>query len=89
LAAHVIRFSCFAFCSADINGDGLLSLQELSDWINEKIQEHINKAVRENFGLFVAIDNNPRNGRLTLCDLYLSACTVFKLYTHISDIMRW
>ena len=60
-------------CSADINGDGLLSLQELSDWISEKIQEHISEALRENFGLFVSIDNNPRNGRLIIPDLYIIA----------------
>lgn len=53
------------FNSADINGDGLLSLQELSDWISEKIQEHISEALRENFGLFVSIDNNPRNGMIS------------------------
>jgi hypothetical protein len=56
--------------SADTSGDGLLSLQELSDWINEKIQEHINEALRENFGLFVSIDNKPRNGKLVACVLY-------------------
>lgn len=53
------------FNNADINGDGLLSLQELSDWINEKIQEHISEALRENFGLFVSIDNKPRNGMIS------------------------
>ncbi|KDR09191.1 45 kDa calcium-binding protein isoform X2 [Zootermopsis nevadensis] len=50
------------FKNADVSGDGLLSLQELSDWINKKIQEHINEALRDNFGLFDAIDNNPKNG---------------------------
>jgi len=69
---EVIIIPCLrvALCSADINGDGLLSLQELSDWISEKIQEHINEALRENFGLFVSIDNNPRNGRLIIPNPY-------------------
>lgn len=74
---------CLAFCSADVSGDGLLSLQELSDWINKKIQEHINEALRDNFGLFDAIDNNPKNGRLALCDLYLSACIEINLCTFL------
>jgi hypothetical protein len=63
-----------AACSADINGDRLLSLQELSDWINEKVRKHINEAMRENFGLFVSIDNKPRNGRLAPCVMYKVAC---------------
>jgi hypothetical protein len=84
LAQSFILYSCFTSCSADLSGDGLLSLQELSDWINEKIQEHINEALRENFGLFVAIDNNPRNGRLALCDLYLSACIEIHVYTFLN-----
>jgi len=71
----IIPCLCVAVCSADINGDGLLSLQELSDWISEKIQEHINEALRENFGLFVSIDNNPRNGRLIIPDPYIIACS--------------
>jgi len=47
----------------------------LSEWISEKIQEHINEALRENFGLFVSIDNNPKNGRLINPDLYIIACS--------------
>jgi len=73
LEVIIIPGLCLAVCSADINGDGLLSLQELSDWISEKIQEHINEALRENFGLFVSIDDNPRNGRLIIPDLYIIA----------------
>jgi hypothetical protein len=69
LEVIVIPYLCVAVYSADSNGDGLLSLQELSDWISAKIQEHINEALRENFGLFVSIDNNPRNGRLIIPDL--------------------
>ena len=74
---EVIIVPCLyvAVCRADINVDGLLSLQELSDWISEKIQEHINEALRENFGLFVSIDNNPRNGRLIIPDPYIIACS--------------
>jgi hypothetical protein len=71
LEVIVIPYLCVAFFSADINGDGLLSLLELSHWISEKIQEHINEALRENFGLFVSIDNNPRNGRSAIPDIYI------------------
>jgi hypothetical protein len=76
-----------AVCSADINGDGLLSLQELSDWINEKIQEHINEALRENFGLFVSIDNKPRNGRLASCFTCKVACSEIQ-GMHIAEYRR-
>jgi hypothetical protein len=70
-----------AFCRADISGDGFLSLQELSDWINEKIQEHINEALRENFGLFVSIDNKPRNGRfyVKLYVVKFRVCTLLNI----------
>ncbi|XP_067005126.1 45 kDa calcium-binding protein [Anabrus simplex] len=53
------------FHKADIDSNGLLSLVELADWINAKIQEHINQALQENFGLFTAIDTNPRNGMVS------------------------
>lgn len=75
LEVIIIPCLCVAVCSADINGDGLLSLQELSDWISEKIQEHINEALRENYGLFVSIDDNPRNGGLIIPDPYIIACS--------------
>jgi hypothetical protein len=84
-----------AVCSADISGDRLLSLQELSDWINEKIQEHISEALRENFGLFVSIDNKPRNGRLAPCVIYVKLHVVkFRIHTLLTvradDILeRW
>ncbi|PSN30042.1 hypothetical protein C0J52_28038 [Blattella germanica] len=63
------------FHKADIDGNKLLSIQELSDWINKKIQEHINEALRENFGLFVAIDNNPRNDEILTEDEFSSLQT--------------
>jgi hypothetical protein len=83
LEVIVIPYFCVAVYSADVNGDGLLSLQELSDWINEKIQEHINEALRENFGLFVSIDNNPRNGRLIIPYVYIISYSETELI-HIS-----
>lgn len=78
-----------AVCSADINGDRLLGLQELSDWINEKIQEHINEALRENFGLFVSIDNKPRNGRLAPCVMYKVACSEIQCMHNTEHRRRW
>ncbi|XP_063231029.1 45 kDa calcium-binding protein isoform X2 [Bacillus rossius redtenbacheri] len=50
------------FNKADTDGDGFLSVQELANWINNKVQEHITQALQENFGLFTAIDIQPRNG---------------------------
>lgn len=50
------------FRRADTDEDQLLDIQELAKWIHAKITEHITRAMRENVGLFTAIDNNPRNG---------------------------
>lgn len=50
------------FRRADTDDDHLLDIQELAKWIHAKITEHITRAMRENVGLFTAIDNNPRNG---------------------------
>lgn len=50
------------FRRADTDGNQLLDLQELAKWIHAKITEHITRAMRDNVGLFTAIDNNPRNG---------------------------
>lgn len=50
------------FQRADTNQDRLLDIQELAKWIHTKITEHISRAMKENVGLFTAIDNNPRNG---------------------------
>lgn len=51
------------FKKADIDQNQLLDIQELAKWIHTKITEHISRAMRENVGLFTAIDNNPRNGK--------------------------
>ncbi|XP_071451082.1 45 kDa calcium-binding protein [Hetaerina americana] len=53
------------FLRADTDGDGLLSVAELTSWIGGKIKDHLDHALKENFGLFAAIDNNPRNGVIT------------------------
>jgi len=54
------------FRRADVDENQLLDIQELAKWIHAKITEHITRAMRDNVGLFTAIDNNPRNG-ITLC----------------------
>ena len=51
------------FQRADADQDQLLDIQELAKWIHTKITEHISRAMRENVGLFTAIDNNPRNSK--------------------------
>ena len=52
------------FHRADTDEDETLDIQELAKWIHAKITDHIDRAMRENIGLFTAIDNNPRNGNL-------------------------
>lgn len=52
------------FRKADTNENQELDIQELAKWIHAKITEHINRAMRDNVGLFTLIDNNPRNGEL-------------------------
>ncbi|XP_011171995.1 45 kDa calcium-binding protein [Solenopsis invicta] len=53
------------FRRADTDKNQLLDIQELAKWIHAKITEHITRAMRENVGLFTAIDNNPRNGEVS------------------------
>ena len=50
------------FFKADIDRNKALDIRELSKWIHAKVIDHIDRAMRENIGLFTAIDNNPRNG---------------------------
>lgn len=54
------------FHRADTDENRLLDIQELAKWIHLKITEHITRAMRENVGLFTAIDINPRNGTLNI-----------------------
>ncbi|XP_033224065.1 45 kDa calcium-binding protein [Belonocnema kinseyi] len=53
------------FHRADTDEDETLDIQELAKWIHAKITDHIDRAMRENIGLFTAIDNNPRNGEIS------------------------
>ncbi|KAK0167017.1 hypothetical protein PV327_004469 [Microctonus hyperodae] len=53
------------FRKADTNENQELDIQELAKWIHAKITEHINRAMRDNVGLFTLIDNNPRNGEIS------------------------
>ncbi|XP_053989387.1 45 kDa calcium-binding protein isoform X1 [Hylaeus volcanicus] len=53
------------FQRADVDQDQLLDILELAKWIHTKITEHVSRAMRENVGLFTAIDNNPRNGEVS------------------------
>ncbi|XP_063987372.1 45 kDa calcium-binding protein [Diachasmimorpha longicaudata] len=53
------------FRRADTDENQELSIQELSKWIHAKIIDHINRAMRENVGLFTAIDDDPRNGEIS------------------------
>lgn len=50
------------FRKADTDENQLLDIQELAKWIHAKIIEHITRAMRENVGLFTAIDTNLRDG---------------------------
>lgn len=54
------------FRKADVDGNQLLDMQEIAKWIHAKIWEHVHRAMRDNVGLFTAIDDNPRNGKETV-----------------------
>ncbi|XP_043665366.1 45 kDa calcium-binding protein [Vespula pensylvanica] len=53
------------FQRADIDENQLLDIQELAKWIHVKITAHVHRAMRDNVGLFTAVDNNPRNGEIS------------------------
>lgn len=61
-AAKQISLLTDTFKKADSNTDGFLELSELSSWITKKIKEHLTLALKENFFMFTAIDQDPRNG---------------------------
>ncbi|XP_019560544.3 45 kDa calcium-binding protein [Aedes albopictus] len=51
-----------AFNKADTNRDKHLNVQELAKYINFKIRDHIDNAIRTNPTTFVEIDQKPRDG---------------------------
>ncbi|KAH0550321.1 45 kDa calcium-binding protein [Cotesia glomerata] len=53
------------FRKADVNENQELDMQEIAKWIHGKIIQHIDRAMRDNIGLFTTIDINPRNGDIS------------------------
>ncbi|XP_058116313.1 45 kDa calcium-binding protein [Anopheles ziemanni] len=62
LEQSVVNELTAAFTKADTNGDKQLGVQELAKYINLKIREHIDNAIRTNPTMFVEIDHKPRDG---------------------------
>ncbi|XP_059620991.1 45 kDa calcium-binding protein [Phlebotomus argentipes] len=54
-----------AFRKADLDADGFLAIQELARYINTRVREHIQAAVRANPFAFAEIDVSPRDGLVT------------------------
>jgi len=50
------------FTQADKDKNDKLDSKELSQWIRTKIIQHISEAIGNNYGLFMQIDINPKNG---------------------------
>lgn len=67
LSVYVIRLLCFR---ADLNGDSMLTIQELARYINRRIREHIEASIRNNPFNFSDIDRAPRNGLVTWDEYY-------------------
>lgn len=55
---------------ADLNGDSLLTLQELARFINGRIRDHIELSIKNNPIFFSKIDRSPRNGLITWDEYY-------------------
>lgn len=58
-ASNVLKF---AFRKADSNSDGFLTIRELAKYINLKIQDHIDTAIKKNPQVFSEIDKSPIDG---------------------------
>lgn len=71
MVSFTFHFSLFFFvCRADWNDDSLLTLQELAKFINRRICDHIEQAIRSNPIDFSEIDRAPRNGLVTWDEYY-------------------
>uniref|UniRef100_A0A182T9V9 EF-hand domain-containing protein n=1 Tax=Anopheles maculatus TaxID=74869 RepID=A0A182T9V9_9DIPT len=62
LEEGIVKELSAAFAKADTNGDKHLTVQELAKFINFKIREHIDEAIRTNPIMFVELDHKPRDG---------------------------
>ena len=47
---------------ADDNKNGFLDTEELAQWIQMKVSEHITVGVKTNFKVFLLLDKNPKDG---------------------------
>lgn len=56
---NVLRF---AFRKADANNDKFLTIREVAKYINLKIQDHIDTAIKRNPQIFAEIDKSPVDG---------------------------
>ncbi|XP_016974835.1 45 kDa calcium-binding protein [Drosophila rhopaloa] len=54
-----------AFKRADRNRDGILSIQEMGQYINRRIVEHIDEAIMNNAREFQRVDIGPADGLIT------------------------
>jgi len=60
----IFLFSFYFSFRADIDFNGFLTEDEISKWIQAKIEQHINQAIAENYITFAHIDVNPKDGML-------------------------
>ncbi|KAF0300417.1 calcium-binding protein [Amphibalanus amphitrite] len=55
-----------AFGKADDNKNGYLDKDELSEWIQIKVSEHITVGVKTNFKVFLLLDKSPKDGWISM-----------------------
>lgn len=56
---------------ADMNNDGYLNLDELETWMIQKVKEHFQTAVRDNYLIFTSLDKD-HNGRVTWNEYHIN-----------------
>lgn len=78
-AGNVLRF---AFRKADSNSDGSLTIRELAKYINLKICDHIDSAIKRNPQIFSEIDKSPTDGLVSWSEYH----TYFLKVSAPSDI---
>lgn len=47
-----------------------MDLDELSNYIHFRTKSHIEEALQENYGLFMAIDKNPKDGKPRVAQMF-------------------